>query len=238
MIRPPIGAISLDLDDTLWPVWPAIERAERELHAFLEARAADAMRGVTIERMRELRDRLWLEHPQLAHDYSALRRMTLRALLEPHGHGEDLVEAAFEVFYAARNRVTLYPDAAPALERLAAGFRLVSLTNGNADLSRIGLVHHFHAEFSARSIGAAKPDRRCFEVVSTHLGLPPAAIAHVGDDPLLDVEGARRAGMFAVWLNRRGEHWPHAEPPDLEIATLAELGPALEAVNATRRAAA
>ena len=30
-----ISAISLDLDDTLWPVWPAIERAERVLHAWL-----------------------------------------------------------------------------------------------------------------------------------------------------------------------------------------------------------
>lgn len=237
MIRPAIGAISLDLDDTLWPVAPAIERAERELFAFLKARAADAMRGMTIERMRELRDRLWLEHPQHAHDFSTLRRLSLRALLAPYGHGEDLIEAAFEVFYAARNRVTLYPDAGPALERLAADFRLVSLTNGNADLKRIGLAHYFRAEFSARSIGAAKPDPRCFEAVASTLELPAAAIAHVGDDPLLDVEGARRAGMFAVWLNRRGEPWPLEDPPDLEIATLAELAPALEAVNATRGSA-
>jgi hypothetical protein len=43
--------------------------------------------------------------------------------------------------------------------------------------------------------------------------------------------------MFAVWLNRRGEPWPLEDPPDLEIATLAELAPALEAVNATRGSA-
>jgi putative hydrolase of the HAD superfamily len=236
--QPAIVAISLDLDDTLWPVWPAIERAERELHAYLGVQAPVAMAGVTIERMRELRDRLWLQHPEHAHDFSTLRRLSLRALLEPHGHGDDLVEAAFEVFYAARNRVTLYPDAGPALERLAAGFRLVSLTNGNADLVRIGLGHHFTAEFSARTIGAAKPDPRCFHAVAEALALPPGAIAHVGDDPLLDVEGARRAGFLAVWLNRRGEQWPHAEPPDLEIATLAELAPALDSINRSRRPAA
>ena len=34
-----ISAISLDLDDTLWPVWPTIERAERVLHAWLAKEA-------------------------------------------------------------------------------------------------------------------------------------------------------------------------------------------------------
>lgn len=238
MAAPAIAAVSLDLDDTLWPVAPAIEAAERALHAFLCREAPEAMRDMSIERMRALRDRLWLEHPEHAHDFSALRRLSLRALLAPHGHGEELVEAAFEVFYAARNRVTLYPDAGPALARLAANFRLASLTNGNADLERIGLAHHFTASFCARTLGAAKPDSRCFAAVADALGLPPAAIAHVGDDPLLDVEGARRAGFVAVWLNRRGEAWPHAAAPDLEITTLAELPAALEALNATRRAAA
>lgn len=238
MAAPAIAAVSLDLDDTLWPVAPAIEAAERALHAFLCREAPQAMRDMSIERMRALRDRLWLEHPEHAHDFSTLRRLSLRALLAPHGHGEELVEAAFEVFYAARNRVTLYPDAGPALARLAAGFRLVSLTNGNADLERIGLAHHFTARFCARTLGAAKPDPRCFAAVADALGLPPGAIAHVGDDPLLDVEGARRAGFVAVWLNRRGEAWPHAAAPDLEITTLAELPAALEALNATRRAAA
>lgn len=237
MVRTPaIRAISLDLDDTLWPIWPVIDRAEHELFGFLEKHAADAMRDMSIERLRAVRDRLWLEHPQHAHDYSTLRRLSLRAVLEPHGYGPETVEAAFEVFYAARNRVTLYPDAGPALEELASRFALVSLTNGNADLGRIGLKHHFGAEFSAKSLGVAKPDPRCFMAVAESLGLPSAAIAHVGDDPLLDVEGARRAGMLAVWINRRGESWPHAEPPDLEITTLSELAPALAALNTERGA--
>ena len=30
-----VKAISLDLDDTLWPVWPTIERAEKALHQWL-----------------------------------------------------------------------------------------------------------------------------------------------------------------------------------------------------------
>ena len=32
---PPPLALSFDLDDTLWPIWSAIERAEQVLHGWL-----------------------------------------------------------------------------------------------------------------------------------------------------------------------------------------------------------
>ena len=35
-----VRAITLDLDDTLWPIWPTIARAERQLQDWLRARAA------------------------------------------------------------------------------------------------------------------------------------------------------------------------------------------------------
>ena len=45
-MRTPPAAVSLDLDDTLWPIWPSIERAEQALDAFLRAncpRTAEAL---------------------------------------------------------------------------------------------------------------------------------------------------------------------------------------------------
>jgi len=45
----------------------------------------------------------------------------------------------------------------------------------------------------------------------------------VGDDVIADVEGARRAGVTPVWLNRAGEQWPTAAPPPLTVGSLAEL---------------
>jgi len=52
----------------------------------------------------------------------------------------------------------------------------------------------------------------------------------VGDDPEADVEGARRAGVEAVWLNRTGARWPGSIPaPRHAISTLAELAPLLAA---------
>jgi putative hydrolase of the HAD superfamily len=55
----------------------------------------------------------------------------------------------------------------------------------------------------------------------------------VGDDPEADVEGARRAGVEAVWLNRTGARWPDAMPaPRHAISSLAELAPLLAATAA------
>ncbi|MDB5930798.1 MAG: HAD-superfamily hydrolase subfamily variant 3, partial [Polaromonas sp.] len=34
-----VKAVTLDLDDTLWPIWPTIERAEKALNGWLAAHA-------------------------------------------------------------------------------------------------------------------------------------------------------------------------------------------------------
>jgi FMN hydrolase / 5-amino-6-(5-phospho-D-ribitylamino)uracil phosphatase len=218
-----IRAISLDLDDTLWPIAPTIIEAERSLHGWLSARLPHVASDWSIARIRALRDSIAADHPHLAHDFTEQRRLSLRALIGEHAEQEALIEGAFEIFFAARNRVTLYADAHPALLHLHARVPLISLSNGNADLERIGLAHLFHSRISARDIGAAKPEPRIFEAACAALALPAAAIAHVGDDPGMDVLGAKRAGMFSVWLNRDGREWPHAEQPDLEIHDLGEL---------------
>jgi putative hydrolase of the HAD superfamily len=69
-----------------------------------------------------------------------------------------------------------------------------------------------------------KPDPRIFELLLERAGLGTAQVVHVGDDAVADVEGARRAGVTPVWLNRRGKDWPSvASPAPLTVHTLAEL---------------
>lgn len=221
-------AITLDLDDTLWPVWPAIEAAERELHAWLERHAPGTARAFPIERMRALRAQVHADHPQLAHDFCEQRMISLRIALREGGDDPARADEAFEVFYAARNRVELYADSLPALERLAARLPLAALTNGNACIHRIGLSAHFRFSLGAREHGAAKPEPSIFHAACARLGLAPHEVLHVGDDPHMDVLGARRAGLCAAWINRRDEVWEHEERPDLEIRSLDALAEWLE----------
>ena len=50
--------------------------------------------------------------------------------------------------------------------------------------------------------------------------MAPADAVYVGDDLLLDVQGAQRAGLRAVWLNRTGStaHLEHEVVPDAIVA--------------------
>jgi putative hydrolase of the HAD superfamily len=114
--------------------------------------------------------------------------------------------------------------------RLQARFPLASLSNGNADLTLVGLAGCFKVSLNARGIGAAKPDRRCFDALSESLAVPAAGILYVGDDPVLDVEAARRAGLCTAWMNRTGETWPTGmAPADLEVRDCLALAAAVGA---------
>ncbi len=200
---PRIRAITLDLDDTLWPVWPTIARAEARLHAWLAERAP-ATHALAIQHsvVRSIRAQVLEEHVGLAHDLGALRLEALRRILARAGDDQALADAAFQVFLAARQEVDLFDDALPALERLSGRYPLVALTNGNADIERVGLARFFHASVSAADAGVAKPDARIFRLGAEAAGVAPAQVLHVGDDPLLDAQGALDAGMQAVWLHR------------------------------------
>ena len=226
--RERIRAISLDLDDTLWPIWPTIQRAEGALHAWLAINApGTAALFESPEALREIRNRIGHERPDLQHDMSALRRESIRQALIQAGDDPRLAEAAFEAFFAERQNVVLFPDALPALAFLADRYPLVGLTNGNADLARVGLARFFTANVSARAFGLAKPDARIFHAAAAAAGVEPHQVLHVGDDVLLDVLGARDAGMQAAWVNRVQALWPTPQPPEMEVATLAELCDAL-----------
>lgn len=223
-------ALSLDLDDTLWPIWPVIERAEAALAEFLRGRCPRTAEKYPVPLMRQLRDQIAAEYPQYAHDFTRQRMLSLEHALRSAGEDEAHASDAFDAFYAARNRIEFYPDALAALDRLAARWPIAALTNGNADLGLIGIADRFRVVVAAREAGHAKPDAPIFHATCARLGLSPRDVLHVGDDPVLDVYGAARVGMRTCWINRRDESWPGDLPaPDLQFTTLDALADWLDA---------
>lgn len=235
----PVRAITLDLDDTLWPFGPIGARIEHVLHAWLAANCPLTAQRYPIDAMRELRTDIDRRHPHLQHDLSALRKLTLSEAMRLSGDDPALADIAFEAFFVERNRVECYPDSIEALHRLAARVPLAALTNGNADLKRIGLDAHFQFQLGACEHGVAKPDASIFHAACTRLDTAPAEVLHVGDDIELDVVGAARAGLRTCWINREERTWPHADlRPDLEFETLAALADWLDAAHTPDSAAA
>jgi 2-haloalkanoic acid dehalogenase type II len=224
-----VRAVCFDLDNTLWDVWPVIVRAEEAMYEFLKARYPKVVAQVTLEMMRAARERVALEHPQKQHDFSFLRQQSLREYARMFGYAEEMAEQAFTVFLSARNEVELYADVLPGLDRLRARYRLFTATNGNADLRKIGIAHYFERSLAARDVGALKPDPAIFRKIVDDTGLATSDVAYVGDDPQHDVEGSRRAGMQAIWINRTGAEWPERlEPPAHTVQSLQELATLLD----------
>lgn len=219
-----VKAITLDLDDTLWPVWPAIERAEKALESWLSQHAPMAAALFANPKARhDLREQVSCARPELKYNLSAIRREAIRLALYRSGEDPSLADPAFEVFFDERNRVTLFDDVIPGLEFLASRFPLVAVSNGNADLQRIGLGRFFHASISAQQFGVGKPDPKIFHAAANFVGVVCADVLHVGDDCALDVLGALNCGMQTVWVNRADHVWPHAAVPHETVATLTEL---------------
>ncbi|QHI96647.1 HAD-IA family hydrolase [Xylophilus rhododendri] len=225
---PLIQAVTLDLDDTLWPVWPAIERAEAVLHEFLQQHApATAQLFGDAKALRLIRNQVGEEMPELQHDLSELRRESIRRALRQAGDDPTLAEAGFDLFFAERQRVDFYADAIDSLERMAARWPLVALSNGNADIHTVGIGHLFKAKIGAREFGRAKPDAHIFHAAAALAEVPSQTVLHVGDDAALDIVGALGAGMQAAWVNRTGHAWALGQPPHIEVTELGTLCEAL-----------
>lgn len=217
-----IRAISLDLDDTLWPIMPVIQRVERRVDDWLRETCPEVAERWSIQALRDLREQIAEANPQLAHDFTAQRKLTLAEVFTPFGMGEEWVERAYAVYERERNIVDCYPDAEDALAALASRLPLVAISNGNANLQMMSLGRHFQFQIAAREFGCAKPDPAIFLHACERLGLQPAEVLHVGDDPLLDVAGARNAGLRSAWINRDASTVTKADA-DVEVADLHAL---------------
>jgi FMN hydrolase / 5-amino-6-(5-phospho-D-ribitylamino)uracil phosphatase len=223
-----IRAICFDLDNTLWEIEPVLQRAERILADWLGSRYPKISTAYPPAEILKVRDALLGERPDMAHDFTFLRRETFARIAAAVGYSRDgaaeFAREAFALWHAARNEVTPFSEVVPALVRLRARFRLATLSNGNADLGRIGLAHHFEVTLHAAELGCAKPHARSYAEVAAALTLAPAEILFVGDEPHADVVGPRAAGMHTVWVNRGRVAWPEAlAAPDACITDLTEL---------------
>ena len=107
-----------------------------------------------------------------------------------------------------------------------AGFKLGLITNGRVliqgrKIDGLGIRHLLDVVVISESAGVRKPDPRIFADALTRLGVVPSAAAYVGDNPDVDVLGAKRSGLFAIW--KRDSFWTEPSDCDCVIDDLNEL---------------
>ncbi|NJL19163.1 MAG: HAD-IA family hydrolase [Bdellovibrionaceae bacterium] len=118
----------------------------------------------------------------------------------------------FEELYAAYARPDqwrLFPDVLPALERAAdKGWPLGVFSNWDVRLRGLlhglGLAEYFEAIAISSEIGAEKPQRLAFERAGQLAGRSERELILIGDDPEIDLRGAREAGWLDCRLRGEG----------------------------------
>ena len=153
----------------------------------------------------------YLEHHMEGGDRPALELLRDRcadALAEGLGVA-GLEGAAVRPAMLASLRFEPFPDVEPALRELRSrGLRLVVASNWDCSLpdwlADAGVLELLDATVSSAVVGRAKPDPAVFVEALRLAGARPEEAVHVGDSLENDVEGARRAGLRGVLIDRDG----------------------------------
>ncbi len=231
-----IKALTFDLDDTLWAVAPVIQEANLKLYKWLKSHAPAFVSHYQIADFTQLRDDILQQQPLLIHDMSGLRLALLELGLSRCGYAPKqaaaIAAAGFKVYFAARNQVNFYPHAIKQLDLLNQDYTLGALSNGNADLSLVGLDHLFDFGFNAAQVGMSKPAPDMFRQALAHMQLNAQAVIHIGDHPEADILGAQNMGMHTIWVNIEQQPWPQDQPRACaEITHLSQLRDAIKAIH-------
>ncbi|MEU6930343.1 HAD family hydrolase [Streptomyces sp. NPDC046385] len=203
-----IRAILWDIDDTLFDY----ARADHDgMSAHLAAEGlADGYDSVdqALVRWKELTALHWRRFEAGGVDFLDQRRDRVRDFLALPGLSPAEADAWFERYMAHYEAAWgLFPDALPALDLLAGEYRQAVLSNSSIHnqerkLRLLGVRDRFEAVLCAAELGVAKPAAEAFHAACTALGLPPAQVAYVGDQPDIDARGAAEAGLRGIWLDR------------------------------------
>lgn len=108
------------------------------------------------------------------------------------------------------------------------GFPIAALTNGSAAtaealLERSGIRGHFTAVLSVEDAPRWKPASESYTHALGELGREAGDVVLVAVHPW-DIDGAARAGLRTVWLNRDGLPYPSVmTPPDHTAASITDL---------------
>lgn len=246
------SAIFIDIDDTLLDYVPccreAFDAAMSELRGERneDAPLQDAADAATGERDAALFDlffsisgRLFSEAKRGLHTIAEVMELYPAEFIvrmseqcgqtltdEEHARRTEIFKHAFRAAWGKTH--TLVPGTVETLDALhQSGYRLFAASNsfGHLQRSRLehaGILRYFEDTYISMDIGYDKPDVRFYEEALRRCALSPREVLMVGDSMTTDIVGAQKAGLDAVYFNRRNEP-VNSDTPLIVIYSLPEL---------------
>lgn len=175
-----------------------------------------------------LRDGFALAVSGAAEPFSRIGAESLRISLDGLPLTRSLDEAVAHIM-SGFGELRVHDDVPEGIRALAGlGIRLVTLSNGAASvaqrlLEEAGVRDHVEQVLSVEDAGIWKPASGAYAYAVDRCGVDPVDAMLVAVHPW-DTDGASRAGLGAVWVNRGGTSYPgYFGSPDLEVTSLVDL---------------
>lgn len=200
-------AVAFDLDGTLYPAIRLYALAFA--HMLAKARSLDAYNRTRRELRASGIDAAQRGGPladgagfRLAQAELVAKRLGIESTIAAAMIERDFYRGVEELF----SRIKPFRGLVPALDAIAAsGLRLALLSDlpPKRKLELLGLSDRFEFALCSEDSGHLKPAPQPFEMLASSLRLPPARILYVGNNPAIDVAGAKAAGMSAAIVSLR-----------------------------------
>jgi len=239
-------AIIFDLGGTLiyfegsWP--EVMAEAGAELHRSLREAGLDLEQDTFMQEFHTQMETYYVERESDFREYTTL--YVVQKVLQDRGYTdvrESVLREALQAMYTVtEGHWHIEQDAVLTLETLIGkGYRLGLISNAGDDadvqtlVDNANLRDYFDLIITSAAEGIRKPSSHIFHKMLNYLGIEPSQAAMVGDTLSADILGARKAGLYSIWITRRADT-PANQAfageifPDATIATLSELSGLLE----------
>ncbi len=217
-----------DADGTLYDFMAAENYALKKLFAETGLQATEEM----IETYHEINHSLWLDLERGGTTVEELKSERFSRFFRTYGVHFDAADASDRYVYHLGTSYHVFDDTIRVLGQLKGmGYRMSIITNGITSVQKgrvqaTGTASFFSYVAIAEELGFVKPDPMFFTETFRELeklGIHPENPLVIGDSLSSDIEGARRAGLDSVWINRYGMEIPETPSYTYRIDTLEEL---------------
>ena len=221
--------IFFDLDHTLWDFKTnsRLTLSEIYLHFKLNDKGIENVDSF-IDIYEKCNHKMWSEYRRGKMSKETLRTERFRQSLSHLGVKEKDLSNGIADYYVDNSpiKTTLFPGAIDVLNELNSKYKLHIITNGfeevqDIKLSKSGLSPFFNHIITSEKAGVKKPHPAIFTYSLKLAGANAVESLMIGDNQLVDVEGALKMGIDAVFFNP--EESKTFVNPTHEIKSLNEL---------------
>ena len=202
-----------DLDRTLWDFDAAAEVAFEKIYEQYHLKDLGIPSAHEFHEVyHPLNEELWELYRADLITKEELNRTRFMKPLEHYGiHDEALADHLSEDYvYWSPRIVRLVPGTMELLEYLKPKYHLHLITNGfeevqHTKLSGSGLEPYFETLTVSEEVGVKKPNPEIFHYALKKAGATPEESLMIGDEMVVDIDGARAAGMDQLLFNATGQ---------------------------------